>query len=95
MATVTKQLAYVDGGAFILQFDYDDGTLRIQAFRGINTGTRSYSVTATSTSTGDSLTRVCPAGQTTTQNINPGAQNRYQLSVTTGGKLDGVEWSIV
>jgi len=95
MATQTKQLAYVNGGLFILEYDYDDATLRLQAFRGINTDTRDYSVTATSTSTGDSFNKICVAGQTTTQDVTPGAQQRFQLTVTTGGKLDGVERSIV
>lgn len=94
MALVTKDLAVVDDGAFILQFDYDDADLRIRTIRGINTGARGYDVTARSTSTGRQYTATVPAGQTAEQNVPTGAARRLQLSVTPSGKLDGVEWSI-
>lgn len=94
MALVTKDLAYVDGGAFVLQFDYDDVDLRIRTIRGINTGARPYTVTARSTSTGRQYTAEITAGATVEQGVPTGAARRLQLSVTPSGKLDGVEWSI-
>jgi hypothetical protein len=95
MAIVTKQLAFIDGGAFVLEFDYDNVDLRIRTIRGINTGVRSYAVTATSTSNGRQYTATVNAGVTVEQNVPTGAAQRLQLLVTPSGKLDGVEWSIV
>jgi hypothetical protein len=94
MALQTRELANVDGGSFVLSFDFDDTDLRIRTIRGVNTGTRSYTVVATSTSNGRQYTATVDAGAMVEQSVPTGAAQRLQLSVTPSGKLDGVEWSI-
>lgn len=96
MALITKELARVDNGAFVLSFVYDDADLRIRTIVAVNTSlTRAYDVTAVSTATGRTYTATVAAGATIEQSISTGAAQRLQLSVTPSGKLDGVEWSIV
>jgi hypothetical protein len=94
MATVNKPLASINNGLFTLSFDYDNVSLLLLTFHVINNDTRSYTISATATGTGKNYTITIPAQTTINQNVTPGASNRLQLSVTTSGKLDGVQWSI-
>lgn len=80
---------------FQVEYDYDDVDLRIRQFRGINNQNIDHTVTAHDIAADRTYTKVCPANQTTTQNVPTGAAQRLQLFVNANGKLDGVEWSIV
>ena len=93
MAVVRKQLAYMDDGALIVAFDYDDVDLRIISIHVENNSARTYVVSATAVGTGRNYTLEIAPG-TIDQSIPAGAANRLGLSVTPSGKLDGVEWSI-
>lgn len=94
MATKTTVLASMDGGLFALSFDYDDVSMSILTIHVVNTNTRPYSITATSTSTGKVYSIAVQANTTVNKSIPTNQANRLGLSVTPSGKLDGVEWSI-
>lgn len=94
MATANKALASMNGGLFTLSFDYDDVSLNLLTFHVVNNDSVVHIISATSTSSGKNYTFSIQPGTSLDQNVTVGAQNRLQLSVTTGGKLDGVEWQI-
>lgn len=93
MATVNQRIGGMDG-LMTVSIDYDDTNLRVLAFHIVNNAARSYIISATSTVNGKNYLFNIPANSTRDQNVQSGPANRLQLSVTTGGKLDGVEWSI-
>ena len=96
MATITKTLGLLVevAGRAELQVDYDDALLRLLAVRIINGHpTLTARVTATSvanparTATLDGL----PA-QTTAQALPTGAGQRFDVTFTASGRLDGVTY---
>ena len=92
MATVTKSLGVI--GPAELQIDYDDALLRLLAVRCINGGDQPASLTGFSVARPNrTFAFTFPAGQTTTQNVPQGANNRFDITVDARGRVDGVEWS--
>lgn len=93
MTPVTRNLVYQDGGALVVNLDYDDTTLRILSIHVENNSAQDYIVSATATATGRNYTLTIPPG-IIDQPVPQNTVDRLQLSVTPSGKLDGVQWSI-
>ena len=93
MAPITRNLLVQDGGAFTVDYTYDNVTLRILSVKVVNLSAASYYVSAKSTATEKLYSFVIPPG-TIEQAIPQTVANRLQLSVRPSGRLDGVEWSI-
>ena len=92
-ATIGKTLYWAEDGAFTVSFEYDDQTLRILTIRVVNNTQRNFVVSATATNTGRNYTLVIQPG-VIDQPVPQQVVNRLQLSITGGGKLDGVDWRI-
>lgn len=73
-------------------YDYDDVTLLISAIHIVNPTIQSYFVQANRIDQTKTYSTTVPAGQSQNTTIGNGQANRLQLTVTTSGKLDGVEW---
>lgn len=95
MATQTRQLIRMDGGAFEASFDYDDATLRILAVRAANTGERPYTIQAYASANDRTYSFTMQPGDSVEQPVPQTVVNRLQLSVTARGQLVGVNWSVV
>lgn len=96
MSTVTKNIAdFIEPGTAnhcVFQYDYDDGTLRVLAFRCINdTGLPAYGWVARANNFNVNYSATFPANTTTEYPVGQGAANRLQLTLLPNGKLDGVE----
>jgi hypothetical protein len=102
MATVTQTLGFFvfdDAGTqtATLQLDYDDALLTPLLVRCINTAPAVLTVTATSTignHIGQTASHSFTANQTSVVNLPSGAVNRWSVSITPQGRIDGVEMQI-
>ena len=97
MATVTKNLGVLTdaaGNQATLDIAYDDASLRVQSYTVVNGTVHTARVTARrSNGTGSTYTQDTPPGQTATIAVEQGPARRLQLTVTSSGKLDGVEYN--
>jgi hypothetical protein len=93
MTAISKDLVYMDEGAFLASFTYDDLTLQMLAVHVENNSERDYVVSATATATGRDYVLTIPPG-VIDQPIPQDTVNKLQLSVRANGRLDGVEWSV-
>jgi hypothetical protein len=92
MATQRRLLASTGAGAYVY-IEYDDATHYLTAVEVQNDGPYSVTFTATQTSNGRTVSRVCGLG-VARQTIPTNAAQRMQLTVGDGVRLDGIEWSI-
>lgn len=99
MATVTKNLGFFPFDATTsatLELDYDDVTLAPLLVRCINTSGSTFTATATSTKgnhIGQQASHTFAASQTSVVNLPSGAVNRWGVTVTAQGRIDGIEIS--
>jgi hypothetical protein len=96
LATQNKNLAIIsdaDGNQASLNFSYDDVTLLVSQISIINNTTSGAFVSAKRIDGSRTYSTTVAAGQTQTIPITSSTANRLQLTVTSSGKLDGVEWS--
>ena len=94
MSTVNKVISSMDGGLFKVSLDYDSSSLRVTALHIVNNSSRSYTISVTGRTNGKNYTYTVPANSSLDPTISTGTSSRLQLSTTTSGKLDGVEWSV-
>lgn len=94
MALQTKQLLNQDDGALTVNYTYDDVDLRIRQVDIVNTSARAYTISATRLTNGRNYTFTINPQTTINQAISLTVANRLQLITASGGKLDGVEWSV-
>ena len=94
MATVTKDMVYMDDGMLVVSIDYDDVDLTILSVNATNTNERDYSVSVMSTATQVTYNFVitpCTLNQPLPQDV----VNEIALTVRPGGRIDGAEWSVL
>jgi len=92
MATVTKTIARC-GENVSFQYDYDDATFFMTAFRCINNGDHAVFAMARQVSNGREYSSTFPIG-TTEITIGTNAAQRLELTLDPFGRLDGVEYRI-
>ena len=96
MAIVTRvasTVAHSDGTVARLEYDYDDGDLRIRTIRCINETPRTARVLAARTNGTRQHSADTAPRATRTVNVPTTAANRLQLVVDQRGRLDGVDFS--
>ena len=93
MTAISKDLVYMDNGAFVASFTYDDLTLRMLAVHVENNSARNDVVSATATATGRNYVLTIPPG-VIDQPIPQDTVSKLQLSVRANGRLDGVQWGV-
>lgn len=91
MAIRTKTAVEFEGGACVWQYDWDDVTLKLKAFRCTNDTASSTRGTLTSQSTGDSQSKVVAPGEHWEMSIPTLVANRFDLRVDSHGRLDGLD----
>lgn len=100
-------LGHPAGGEVNMFYEYDDALLRLTRVWLVSTvpaetgdplaPTRFATaelIARRSSGTGPTYELRCPPGQTVEQAIPGSAANRLGVTVATGGKLDGVNWSL-
>ena len=94
MAIQTKNLLLVNGagGQFRIDFSYDDVDLLLTAISSTNDDTDPHDIEAMSTVNGNTYTTTIEPNSSIDQVIPQDVIDGFQLSITTGGKLDGIEW---
>lgn len=99
MATRTRVLANftdpTDGSVCTFEYDYDDVTLRMLTFRCINNCPfPAHGWAARASNLNVNYQGTFPAHQTTTFSVGQGAANRLKMTLTSNGRLDGVEYRL-
>lgn len=90
MVQTTQAIALLED-VCVWQYDWDDVTLKLLAFRCSNKHpTWACRGTLTSTS-GDQVSKLVLPGQDWEQKISPAQANRFDLYVDTRGRLVGLE----
>lgn len=104
MAIRTKVAIEWLGGAVRWEYDWDDVTLKLKAFRCFNTTDKNAKGTLTSQSTGDTVSRIVGPVQPTepadlaiwstapfSVTIPTSVANRFNLAVDARGRLLGID----
>lgn len=96
MAIQTKVASEFDGGNVRWEYDWNDATLKLTAFRCTNTTGSNTRGTLTSQANGQRVSQlvgpIAPAAASPwSQNISAAVANQFNLSVDTRGRLVGIE----
>ena len=92
MATQVKVIGSL-GEDVVFEIEYDDVSFLVTRLRCLNTSAFPiFGQVERITHTGPVYQTTFAANQTTEIPVSSGANQRLQLSVGTGGKLDGVEY---
>jgi len=90
MATVTHRIGAFNNEQVVYQYDYNDGTLFVTAFRCINGSDLPAWGSATDLARNRTYEQTFPANATTEQSIPTGAAQRLDLVISPSGRFDNL-----